>query len=485
MQEGINDSVYVKWIKNHQGLIAFCAFLSIFLTLLTYPGVMYSDSYIRLSTASDLKTNVKHLINGEQNNNPVYSWLTVVPSFFILFFREISGNIALYTFIQCFFFLLSVYVFNDLISPKKNRILNRIILTLMPVILGFGVFYEPGVGTATAMLAMVVLLWRLDKIRTKFDKLLTALLLVAMSFICFGYRTSALTIVPVLFVIIFLKERIFFKRIILMASLSLGILLTVFIPKILNIDTMSSYTASFIWEMVSVIQEIPKERRGNYEKYFDDVFGDGVTQRALKINNLYQEGSSVNPILWGGAFDVNHISNQHNTKRVMAKYWKLIKNEPLIYLKIKQEMMYRTLGINQPLDIRGYIYNYGNKMSTYGFNDSQQRSKFIDYVNQFMLASWLTKMPWMIFVLVLGLILIKRYLISNRPRSSIAACEIGYVVAICYYGAFFLNTQAFEFRYFFPAWLLLMIILISLSVELLCDTTQWIKIRIKTFQKNR
>lgn len=339
-KETMRKSIYLQWVKNHQGLIIFCAFLAGFLTFLTYPGVMYSDSYARISTTSELSQNVRHYVKGKQDLKPIKSWLTVTPSFFILFFKELSGNIALYTFTQCFFFLLLVYVFSDLVSPKKYRILNRTVLTIIPVILGFGVFYEPGVGTVTAILAIIGLLWHWNKFEIKFDKIITILLLALLSFVCFGYRTNSLTIVPVLFGMILWRERALLKRIILSLSIISGILLTIIVPKALNVDTMSSYVASFIWEMVSVIQNLPDEKKTKYVNYLDDIFGENTTQEAVKNNTFYQEKSSINPIIWGHPFAVSDISNKNNTNKALIKYWELIKKEPATFLKIKKKNLF-------------------------------------------------------------------------------------------------------------------------------------------------
>lgn len=462
----LSQSVYFKWFNNHRTLIIFCTFLALFLTFLTYPGIMYSDSYERVRVTTDLKVNLKQLVLGQDVSHSIPSWLTITPSFFILFFKTISGNIAFYTFFQCFFFLLAVYVFSDLVAPKRYRTLNKIILTFIPVTLGFGVFYEPGVGSVTAILIILTVVWKWQLFKTKLDKIITVLVLTFVSFICFGYRANAITIFPVLLMTVLIIEKDILKRLILMSSIVFGLLLTVIIPKLLRIDTMSSYAASFIWETVSVIQQLPSDKQIKYQTYLDDIFGKGITQRAVKNNVLFEQSSSVNPILWGKPFTTTDISNKNNGRRVLVKYFNIIKQEPATYFKVKKEFVFRTLGINRLIDVKGYIYNQSNRMKLLNFSDSPQRKIFIDFVQAFMMASWITRAPWLVFIMALGLILIRRFVLHKEPKVSLNIYELSFMVAVFYYGAFLLNTQAFEFRYFFPSWLILVLIIIPILIEI-------------------
>lgn len=88
--------------------------------------------------------------------------------------------------------------------------------------------------------------------------------------------------------------------------------------------------------MVSVIQNLPDEKKTKYVNYLDDIFGENTTQEAVKNNTFYQEKSSINPIIWGHPFAVSDISNKNNTNKALIKYWELIKKEPATFLKIKK-----------------------------------------------------------------------------------------------------------------------------------------------------
>ena len=262
-------------------------------------------------------------------------------------------------------------------------------------------------------------------------------------------------------------------KLILIGCLAFGFYFTSLIPKLLNIDTMSSYAGSFVWEIVSIIQSMDDEKKSNYSNYLDDIFGENTTQIAIQNNTYKEENSSINPIWWGNPFSSKQVSEKDNTAKVMKKYIALIKEEPKDYLKVKWELASHTMGINMPLRMIEYDYNRDGYMSNYGFNNSMQRQKFVECFHSYMEFMEVYRIPWIMFVIALFLLLVWR-IKFHGIKKSINIYEVAYGTAMFYYGAFIVNTQSFEFRYFFPSWLLLMLVIISLSINI-CFSNVWLK----------
>ena len=107
-------------------------------------------------------------------------------------------------------------------------------------------------------------------------------------------------------------------------------------------------------------------------------------------------------------------------------------------------------------------------MDEYGFNDSPQRERFVNLFHAFMEFMVIFRRPWILYLVSLILILIWRFKFCGK-NSPINLYEASFGVALFYYGAYILNTQSFEFRYFFPSWLLLFSIIIGLSSQLLLN----------------
>lgn len=124
-----------------------------------------------------------------------------------------------------------------------------------------------------------------------------------------------------------------------------------------------------------------------------------------------------------------------------------------------------SLGINQPLRMAEYDYNRDNSMSQFGYNDCKQRLAYVDFFLAFMNFMIIFRIPWLMFTVALVLILIWRFKCGGK-KENINIYEASFGIAVFYYGAYILNTQSFEFRYYFPSWLLLFLIIFSLSADL-------------------
>lgn len=442
-----------------------CVVISMFLCILTYPGILYTDSYERIRATSEMRKAIHAFAEGEASLTTLSFWVTIIPSFFILLSQQIVGSIVIYTFCQCFLFFFLTYILGDNLSEKRHVAWNRTCITLTPVLWAFGVYYEASIGCVAAIMGILLLIWKWDSLTSGFDKAVTVILLIFSSFICFGYRANAFTIIPAIIIIVILKERKVMRTIVITCSIIIGFMLTLIVPKVLNIDTMSSHAGAFVWEMISTIQVMDDEKQTQYIDYLDDIFGEGVTAVAVKNNTFTEEGSSINSIWWGNPFESIDVSEPDNTKQIVHKYFHLIKTEPGTYIKVKWEFVAHSLGLNQPLRVAEYYYNRSNAMMQFGFNDCRQRQIFVDYFLAFIEFMVVFRIPWIMFLTALILILVWRFRFCGK-KSPINLYEATYAVSVFYYGAYLLNTQSFEFRYYFPSWLLLLLIIISIIADM-------------------
>ncbi len=105
IKNSIKKSFYYNKIKENKTIIIISLILSIICTLISYPGIWYSDSYGRVYFADTIIDCAKKVISGERLAINVESWLTVIPSLFMGICKFLTGNIAFYTFIQSFLFI--------------------------------------------------------------------------------------------------------------------------------------------------------------------------------------------------------------------------------------------------------------------------------------------------------------------------------------------------------------------------------------------
>lgn len=449
------SSIYLEFLKKRKTMILVAIVISAFLTMLTYPGILYSDSYTRIGYARNFNLWIHNLLEGNADLVHDGVWLTLEPSFFIYLSLKLTGNISMYTFVQCFLCFLTVFVLaGEMVRRRSIFICVSIILT--PVFAAYSVYYEAGVGCAVAIAWILLLIWKWDKVKQRIDHIISCILLIGASFIAFGYRANAFTIVPIICIIILWRYGKKLKSIVLTGCILVGILMVMVLPAVLHIDTMSSYAASFVWEIVSAIQDMEEVKKESYMTYLDDIFGEGVTKKAVEVHSSSEQSQwNICPLL-----DVVHVGmlSEQETKKILDKYIALAKEEPGDFIKTKLYFIAGTLGISDPLRMVEYDYDRWGGMSEYGFNNCMQRKFFVDFFLSYMEFMKLFRSPWILFLI--AVMCLGRNRVKMKLKE-ITFQEVMFLTAVFYYGAYVLDNQSFEFRYFFPAWFFLFFVIIS------------------------
>lgn len=456
----IKESYYFGQLKAHVNVILFCVVLAIICVMITYPGVFYSDSYSRINSAIITEKNIKAFIKHGTVFPKTNSWLTPVPSILMAISNLFVHNISFYTFLQAFLYFFVTYLLIKKIS-KQYKILT-VLLLLNPLILCTSIYHEAGIGCIIGICVIILLLTNDSSQKNNIDKVIEFFSLILFSFITFGFRANAFTILPVLIGYVLLRKKQRILKIISILSLIIGLLFTNLVPKFLNISVLSSKSVGFVWEILNAINELPSDKKTEYMAYFDDIGGVGVTQKAIEKNT---DPRSVNGFL--SDQDVkNFLQNQENSKIIIQKYIELAIHEPMTYIKNKWHFTKLNLGIGTPLTMVEYDYNRWNRMKNFNFNDTNQRHKFVNaYINFNNRFYWFTRVPILTFSISL-LLTAYQFLCKKKNRKMILFI---YLIAVFYYGAFLINTQSFEIRYFFPSLYLMFVMDCVIIMEIFCD----------------
>ena len=198
--EILKNSYYHKAVVRNKRAICIALLFACFLTFLTYPGIMYTDSYARVTMAENIKQWLHLVISGNRNMVDAASWLTVVPSYFIGISTHMVGSVVLFTFAQVFL----LYVMCFALSKRmlgKNSPWMMLYIVFTPVFAAFSVYYEASVGCLIGIIAVIFIVWDWDVFTYgTFDRVITYILLILGSFIIFGFRANAIIVFPALFI---------------------------------------------------------------------------------------------------------------------------------------------------------------------------------------------------------------------------------------------------------------------------------------------
>lgn len=453
------EKMDVNWLKNKKYLVLLViAIISGVICFITYPGYMYTDTYSRISFVNLLPRYVELWSYGYDDLIPIR--VSYVPALWMYVLNSVSGGWGLYIFLQSFLFLLASYWFG-ITMCDGNAVATIIVMVISPIYLFYSVFWECSVGSIT-LIMFLILLWK--KASLKEDKLPYGYVLLTMFciYMIIGYRPNAATIIPALIIGILdiFKEKK--NRIRMIFGIVSGYLLLLATPSLLHIDTMNTQTMGMVWEMVSMIDNM--EDQSKYVYYLDLLKDNGATKEALANNTYKDSNASVNDIWWGAPFEMENIDGDLTGAFIAKKYTNLIKAYPKLFLKVKSIFAANTLGFNGALRDREYYYNRNDRMEEFGMRDGKGRHFIFDSFIKYNETIKIHRYPWVFFLIAFVLYGTKCFRLKkiNLDIMDVSAC-----IATFYYGAFLINTQAFEFRYFFPSWVLLVWYIVGTILRLL------------------
>lgn len=441
--------------------------MAIFCVLISYPGIFYSDSYARVETADKIRGAVSMLLAGQRDAIEIRSWITVIPSCLMAVCKMVTGNIASYTFLQAFAFFVISFLFIKRIG-NSCKVLQYILFAINPLFYSEAIYYEAGVGCVVGMVMMVLILLSKDEEKTNPDRVIEILLLIAASFVTFGYRANAFTILPVLFVYIFVKNQQMVKKLWTIAAIVLGFILVLAVPKVLNIDTMSSSMAGFVWEILTTIDNMEPEKKEEYIDYLDEFGEEGITERAVEANLEI----IVSGFLEYSDLNIYALSKEGKAELALEKYVEFFMREPGALIETKWKNAMRTLGITNELSYHEYEYNCAERMGAYGFNDSIERLEFYrQYYAMIKTLGDYILHPWIVFLVSIVLVVIEWLRNAVNKKAYVFLL----LLAVFYYAAYLLNTQSFELRYFYPALYVMWLMDLAIIVDILCKVIAIVK----------
>lgn len=433
----------------HSGLFLWSAVLALLATFISYPGIWYSDSYVRVTTGSAILNSVVKTLTGHRFYLNTDNAFTIIPSFFMAFSQGMTGHVALYTFLQAFAFFTAVFLLIRELNPVCPRI-QMLLFGLSPLIYGMSVYYEAGIGCASGLICLMLLFLRVKEEKCRGDRALALFLVFFASFVAFGYRTNALTVLPVLIFWTLRAPRGLIRRWPALVALIGGIVFTAVPSRIFDIHSYSTASSGLVWEILSVIQRMPEEKQQVFVDYLDEIGGEGSTRIALSTSTEDTAGN----FMWGDALGIRKMSAPGATVIAVKKYVELFFREPGLFLRLKWDFIKKTMGISQPLDYSEYDYNRWERMADYGFNDSPQRKTFYDsFIRSCEWLGFYVLRPWVSFLISLVAVIV----LQARRHPLREQYTFTFLMAAFYYLAYLLDTPAFDFRYFYPSLLLMMV----------------------------
>lgn len=430
--------------------VVFILLLSVVNVIRAYPFLGTADGYTRWHMEEEL------IKNGKILQPTVLS--SAIPLFGLITFN-ISGSQGLFTYLQTMLFYFGIGFLCFCVQNKNSISVKKPGFSIpVWILLSVMVVFLPTVGffplilsdSAFCFVSLVVMSWLLYELlfkeHTKRAEWILCPGLCFNSIFMVYLRPNAIIVVigTVIFLLICKAKKKAVLTVLLLVSLFLG----------LNVNSLfvenhySAENMGFMWELTDIAKNSQNQNLISEMNKFGDTavamsrFDDGYS------NNLFWD---VNP-----PYPVFSLCDKSNSMAVKELYLQTAFNQPADFIKTKLHFAGRVLGIFKPLlddATRGIVAAAPGESETV-------RQNFISSTNSFSLV---TRRPFFLFLLVLALILLKYFQTKIAPMKEI----VPFIISVCYYGSFLINTQAHEFRYYAPAFFILLILTLSLGFDIL------------------
>lgn len=460
------DTYYGRKARENRSVWCWSGLLALLCTFISYPGIWYSDSYVRVATGSAVLNAVVKTLTGHRFVLETGNAFTVIPSFFLAASLGMTGHVGVYTFVQAFSFFAAVFLLIRALNPAWRRA-QTLLFALCPLVYGVSVYYEANIGSLVGIIGLLLLFRDAGEEKTGKEQAVEFLLVALSAFVAFGYRTNALTVVPVLVVWLWRETKGKAKRWLPLCAMAAGLALVWLVPWAFGVQSQSNGTTGFVWEMITTIQRMDADSQAEYADYLDEIGGEGATQALLESSTEV----SANDFMWGEAINTAKLSAPGASGKAIRKYFQLIREKPGAWFQVKKDFVLRALGVPKALDYSEYNYNRWEGMGEYGFNDSRQRWAFYAsylWMNEKM--SFLVGRPWVMFLLSLLLMMIE-WVRKNEKRHLYVVL---FWTAVFSYGAYLVVIVGFEVRFFYPALLLMLAMDGAILLEWLRAGTLWL-----------
>jgi hypothetical protein len=420
-------------------VIAIAGLAAAYFTLVYYPGILYSDSYVRWQYALGLW------------QGRASTFFSIGPSLWMAATYGLTENFAAYTVLQSFLFFLSILLLVRRAAGVEGwwLLVPAVALVSLPLYGGYSVFHEAGIGATVAMNFLLLLLSteRAQQLRT-LPLLADGALLLFVLFNLFAYRQNALTLLPPAIYLLWRAAGSRVARLVRLGALVGAVALVQIVPRVLPYSQQDASGISFAWEIARTLQRL---HAPEYSHFLDDY---GNTEGALR--------GRLDDDIWSGLFgpdalDYAKIGSPSAAAQVKQDYLRLARAEPLAVLATKWDTWMRVVGIGRPLFFFEFDENRWNRLQEFGGRQTSLRHRSFERVGGMMSAAIL-RTPWAVFLVGIAATFAGIRLIPAGRRVFISII----VFAAFYYSAFLVTAPAYEFRYFFPAFCLVSTVVLAL-----------------------
>ncbi len=436
----------------------FAATYATFLTLMMYPGILYTDSVARWYFTSELFA-----------GRPIPDNYPIAPYFLMGALRWLTGEIGIYTLTQSFLLSLGVlYLFAALVRPTtvgERALVSALAVAvlLIPVQVVYAVFQAYDSAAATVMLWLSVVLIRLQQgIGRLSANLIAATILLAL---LVGFRLPAFPVAALALVGIFwLASRRCGRPVLLVGILpAMGLIASPFaLGPLLHAYPKHLWIVGPAWRYMVAATEA---KDPIHEAFWRQIEADLGRKRPSPpcYDTIYCDRGFLDRI----------SEDQSTRKQAEANMLLMARREPALLARTYLTFAGRVLGVQAPLanaEIgRWHDSEWKKRIEELGFQPNDRREAVVSAYNKWMDVGTGNFLLYPLYLFLgVGALTTLRWGLERQSlaqRGLAIRCALPLFFGALYYIAYIPVSQSHELRYFYPTLLLLQVITASLIMQ--------------------
>jgi hypothetical protein len=454
---GQRDGVLSSSGLRHEclAIASLAGMLALALSALFYPGLLSEDAVARWQSGMAI-------IRDGQPLSSMDDWFPPLLTLLMMASHKLSGEFGLPILFQSFFFYYCMGLLSIDLARHRGLVL-ALIVGLVPTIVVHAMLLSSDAGTAIGLMACATLIWR-GHTRSDLSRERSRLLLfVASCTLLFGVRHNNVAMLPLVIAAIWFLYQSRSVRMAYGLGAIAAAVVALGLPRAIGVARSPAMAIPLVWEHIGILKALDDpESRSPHQ--LDSV---GNTAAAMALHQHAGPGNLV----YGRDAPFPRESVLAHAMEVRTAFWRLVRDQPRAFVVNRAHMYVYLLGIPQPLYRLAYFeaeaigdtgtiddgefLHFARAPRSIGVRIQELNARFVDLP----VIRWLFR-PW--FLITLNILTLAVAFVCRVPIRAIALVT---VLAIGYYGSFFVLGSGTAFRFYFPSCVLLLLALVACVVD--------------------
>lgn len=359
------------------------------------------------------------------------------------------GSMGAFHYLQAAFFNLAIFGACGALTVDRREFLPRfavgaaIVVSPLSVVLSMVVI--DSVWTFIGMVAAGLVLFARSETAAGQGWRLIALA-IALT-VLLGSRVNALAAVPIVILVVLMQPRAWILRFADTAALAVALLGAFVLPGIVfDLPRYSPVALGLAWEVVGTAKAVGPNLADVLDRFGST--GEAMAMYSPRYLNglFYGEGAPL---------PVANVVDPGAARQIVAMFFDVVWNHPVEYLRVKLDLWRGVLGLEPLLQMSHGLGEASAPWMPRGVQASPEGVLVYSAFQTFGNGYWsLARLPWVLMGAGTSFAIVR--LVGNR-RIDLDGFLL--LVAVAYYGSFLAAAQAMEFRYFLPAYFILVCVL--------------------------